>query len=118
VKRSLRWVPALALASVLAMMSTASGAVLVRGVSTSNGFRWRPKVVEINTGTRVKWKAVSGTHNVTDYKGNWNKSTTISAGETTGFTFNNSGVYKFRCTLHSNLSNGVCSGMCGKVVVG
>ena len=116
-RRSLKWVPALALVSALAMIPAASGAVLVRGVSTSNGFRWKPKVTDISSGTRVKWKAVTGSHTVTAYKGSWNKNTTLSAGETTGFTFNNTGVYKYRCTFHSTLSNGVCSGMCGKVVV-
>ena len=54
---------------------------------------------------------------VTAYKGNRNKNVTLSQGQTTSFTFNNAGVYKFRCTIHSTLSNGVCSGMCGKVVV-
>ncbi len=100
------------------MIPSASGATLIRGVSTSNGFRWRPKVTDVAKGTKVTWKAVSGTHTVTAYKGNWNKNTTINSGQTTSFTFNNTGVYKFRCTLHSTLSNGTCSGMCGKVVVG
>jgi len=118
VRRYVRWVPVVALVSVLSMVSTASGAVLVRGVSTSNGFRWRPKIVDINSGTRVKWKAVSATHTVTATSNNWNKSTTINQGETTGFTFNNNGTYRYRCTLHSDIVNGTCSGMCGKIVVG
>ncbi len=117
-KRSLKWVPAVALVSALAMIPAASGATLIRGVSTSNGFRWRPKVTDVAKGAKVTWKAVDGTHTVTAYTGNWNKNTTISQGQTTAFTFNNTGVYKFRCTLHSTLSNGTCSGMCGKVVVG
>jgi plastocyanin len=107
--------PAIALVTVLASIPSASGATLIRGVSTN---RWRPKVTDVAPGTRVTWKAVSGTHTVTAYKGNWSKDTTLSPGETTRFTFNNTGVYKFRCRFHSSLSNGVCSGMCGRVVVG
>jgi plastocyanin len=117
-RRTLKWVPAAALVTTLAMIPAASGANLIRGVSTSNGFRWRPKITSVANGAKVSWKAVNGTHTVTAYKGNWNKNTTISQGQTTSFTFNNNGVFKFRCTLHSTLSNGVCSGMCGKVVVG
>ena len=117
VRRSLKWVPAVALVSALAMIPAASGATLIRGVSDSGG-RWRPKVTSISSGTKVTWKAASGSHTVTAYKGNWSKNTTINQGQTTSFTFNNNGVYKFRCRFHSTLSNGTCSGMCGKVVVG
>jgi plastocyanin len=64
------------------------------------------------------WKAVSGTHTVTAYSKNWSKNTTISQGNTTSFTFKKAGTYKFVCTIHGSVSNGVCSGMCGKIVVG
>jgi plastocyanin len=88
--------------------------VRIRGRSS----RWHPQSVSINQGTRVVWRAVDTTHTVTAYRGNWSKDTTISAGERTRFTFNAAGTYKYRCTIHSGLSNGVCTGMCGKVVVG
>jgi plastocyanin len=95
-------------------------AVLIRGVSTSNGPRWKPKSVSINKGAKVVWKAVSGPHTVTAYKGPWNKNTSLSRGEKTSFTFKKNGVYKYRCMIqgHSSLVNGVCTGMCGKVTVG
>ena len=118
VRRTLKLVPAVALVSALAMIPSASGAVLVRGVSTSNGFRWRPRITNIAPGTKVTWKSVTGSHTVTRYQGNWNKNVTIAQGQTTSFTFNNAGVYKFYCTFHGHVVNGVCSGMCGKVVVG
>jgi plastocyanin len=88
--------------------------VRVRGRNSS----WHPQSVSINRGSRVVWRAVDRTHTVTAYRGDWSKNTTISAGERTRFTFNSAGRYKYRCTLHSSLSNGVCNGMCGRVVVG
>jgi plastocyanin len=95
-------------------------AVVVKGVATSNGPRWKPKAISINKGVKVVWKAVSGPHTVTAYKGPWNKNTSLSKGQTTSFTFKRNGVYKYRCTIqgHSTLVNGVCSGMCGKITVG
>ena len=96
----------------------ASAAVVIKAVSTSTGFKWKPHKVSVAKGTKVVWKAVSGTHTVTAYSKNWSKNTTISQGSTTSFTFKKAGTYKFRCTIHSTLVNGVCSGMCGKVVVG
>jgi plastocyanin len=95
-------------------------ATLVKGVSTTNGPRWKPKAVSINVGGKVTWKAVSGSHTVSAYKGPWNKNTSLSQGSTTSFTFKKRGVYKYRCLIsgHSTLVNGVCSGMCGKVTVG
>jgi plastocyanin len=95
-------------------------ATLIKGVSTSSGPRWKPKSVSINVGGKVTWKAVSGPHTVSAYKGPWNKNTSLSQGSTTSFTFKKKGVYKYRCLItgHSTLVNGVCSGMCGKVTVG
>lgn len=97
---------------------SAGAAVLIKGVDTSSGFRWKPHAVNVAVGTKVVWKAMTGIHTVTAYTGRWRKSTTIARGATTSFTFRSAGVYKFRCLFHSILRNGVCSGMCGKVVVG
>jgi plastocyanin len=76
-----------------------------------------PARLRVATGTRVVWKAVSLTHTVTAYRGDWSKNVTISAGQTTSFTFKQAGRYKYRCTIHSTLADGVCTGMCGKIVV-
>ena len=103
---------------VLMIATAASGAVLVRGLRTDDGRNiWRPRKVDVDVGQTVKWKAVEGNHTVTAYGGNWSKDVTLAQGETTTKTFNNPGRYKFRCRFHSTLSDGVCSGMCGKVVV-
>lgn len=117
VRRSTRRA-AIALAAVTALVvvpaTTAQAAVRVKATGSQT---FRPKRLSIGTGTKVVWKAVSLTHTVTAYRGRWSKNTTITAGETTSFTFKNAGRYKYRCTIHSTLSNGVCTGMCGKVVV-
>jgi len=110
-------IPVIALVGMFAMAPTANSAVVIKGVSTTSGFQWHPKTVNITHGTKVTWKAVAGTHTVTAYRGAWNKNTTINQGQSTSFTFNSAGTYKFRCLFHSTLVNGVCSGMCGKVVV-
>ena len=103
---------------VLAIAGAASGAVLVRGLRNDAGANvWRPKRVDISAGQTVKWKAFEGSHTVTAYGGNWSMNVTLAQGEATTRRFNNNGTYRFRCTFHSSLSNGTCSGMCGKVLV-
>jgi len=106
--------PAIALVTVFAMAPAANSAVVVKGSGTS----WRPRTTTINTGVKVVWKAVSGSHTVTAYKGAWSKNTSIPQGSSTSFTFNRAGTYKFYCRIHGSVTNGVCSGMCGKIVVG
>jgi plastocyanin len=102
----------------VSMTQSAGAAVQIKGVHTAAGYRWQPKAVTVAVGTKVVWTAVMGSHTVTAYKGKWTKSTTLPQGSTTSFTFKSAGVYKFRCRFHSTLVNGVCSGMCGRVVVG
>jgi len=110
---------AVILAAVAALtLATVSTAQAVERVKATGSQTFRPKKLQVGTGTRVVWKSVSGTHTVTAYSNNWSKNTTISTGDTTSFTFSNAGRYKYRCTFHSTLSNGVCTGMCGKVIVG
>ena len=108
---------AVALVAVF-VMPPAGASVLIKGVQTTAGYRWKPKAVTVAVDTKVVWTAVTGSHTVTAYKGKWKKSTTLAQGSSTSFTFAAAGVYKFRCRFHSTLVNGVCSGMCGKVVVG
>ena len=91
----------------------ASAATLVRG----NSMRWRPATVTIARGATVKWKAVDVRHTVTAYGTNWSFSRSLAAGSSTTRTFNRRGTYKYYCTIHGSVSGGVCSGMCGKVVV-
>ncbi len=102
-------------ALVILPAATAQASVRVKATG-SNMFR--PKRLEVATGTKVVWKSVSGTHTVTAYSRNWAKDAQISTGDTTSFTFGSSGRYRYYCRFHAQVVNGVCSGMCGKVIVG
>lgn len=103
---------------VLGMTGVASaGTVTVKAGASGNHFS--PSAKSVPKGTKVVWKNVSVTkHTVTSYSKNWSKKTGLPAGSSTSFVFKTKGVYKYRCTLHSTLSGGVCSGMCGKITVG
>lgn len=78
---------------------------------------WSPTTVRISRGDTIKWRAVSGTHTVNAFGGNWAFSKPLSTGAVQGRTFRRAGTFLFRCTIHSTLTSGRCSGMCGKVVV-
>jgi plastocyanin len=78
---------------------------------------WSPATVRISRGDTIRWKAVSGSHTVTAYRSGWHFNKQLSTGEVERRIFRRAGTYFFRCTIHSTLTNGRCSGMCGKVVV-
>jgi plastocyanin len=107
----------LVLAAVIVggIASTASAATIVRGRS----MRWRPATVKVDRGQAVKWRAVDTHHTVRSYGTNWTYSAHLAAGTSTPpRTFNRRGTFRFYCTVHGSVSGGVCTGMCGKVVVG
>ena len=104
------------------VVQPATSAVVIRGVSCSScgsGYKWQPASTSIVHGTKVTWKAVTGRHTVTSIGKNWSKNVTLNSGQTTSFTFQTAGTYRFRCTIHSsyNATTKKCTGMCGKVVV-
>jgi len=99
VKRLKLLLPAIALVTVFAMAPAANSAVVVKG----SGARWRPKVTTINAGVKVTWKAVSGSHTVTAYKGAWSKNTSIPQGTKTSFTFKKAGTYNVFCSIHAGM---------------
>jgi plastocyanin len=108
------FVLAASLALALLPASPASAAVIVRG----SGRTWTPSIVRISRGGSVRWRGVSGTHFVRSYGGGWTYSHALSAGTTTpARTFNRAGTFRFYCTIHGSVVGGVCSGMCGKIVV-
>ena len=95
--------------------STASAATIVRG----RVMRWRPATVTIARGGAVKWRAVDTHHTVRSYGTNWTYSAHLAAGTSTApHRFKRRGTFRFYCTVHGSVSGGVCTGMCGKVVVG
>lgn len=93
----------------------ASATVVVRGVGT----RWSPATTNILRGGSVRWMAVSNAHQVRAYGGNWTfGSRILQPGQSTlARTFNTRGTFRFYCTIHGRLVNGVCQGMCGRIVV-
>lgn len=108
---------AVLLAAVMLVIVTASTALAAERVG-ARGMSFRPKRVEVSVGERVVWRSANATHTVTAYRGDWSKDSTIDEGERTRFRFTEGGRYKYRCTIHSTLADGRCSGMCGVVVVG
>ena len=115
--RGRRFVAAFALAGALAAVPVASqGATFT--VKATGDRTWRPASMSVAKGSKVVWKNPSdSSHNVVAYKGSWNKSSSLAPGARTSFTFKKAGTYKYRCTLHSDIDDGVCEGMCGKVRV-
>ena len=107
----------MALMVVLAMTGAAEGGTVTVKVGAS-GSTFSPKSKSVPKGTKVVWADQGGSHTVTAYSKNWTKTTHLSGMASTSFTFKSAGVYKYRCTIHSTLSGGVCSGMCGKITVG
>ena len=105
----------LAAAMVAGSAGFANAAVVVKATSTRH---WNPAKTTVAKGTKVVWKnPTTTTHTVTAYSKNWSKNVTLSSGATTSSVFKNTGTFKFRCTIHSTLVGGVCSGMCGVVKV-
>lgn len=88
-------------------------------VRATHDDRWDPSSRNVVRGDRVVWSNPTGVeHNVTAYGGNWSKSTTLLTGDRTAKTFRQTGTYRYRCTFHSRLSGGRCSGpMCAVIRV-
>ena len=96
----------------------ASTTISGKCAGTTFGAAWFPASITVSKGAKVIWKAVScSPHTVTSRGTNWSKNVTLQAGQTTSKIFGTKGVFKFRCKFHSSVTNGVCSGMCGKVTV-
>ncbi|MDP9068051.1 MAG: hypothetical protein M3N53_06870 [Actinomycetota bacterium] len=81
---------------------------------------WNDSYNHVVPGTRVVWKnpaRLNDTHDVTAYGRNWDRQVTLRPGESTAKRFRNTGTYKYRCRIHSQLNNGECEGMCGVIHV-
>ena len=89
----------------------------VRGVFNGTRYVWSPTVKSITRGTAVRWRAVDGSHTIKSRGTNWSYLRSLSAGTTVTRTFNRRGTFRYYCTIHGSLANGVCTGMCGRIVV-
>lgn len=113
-----RWVPLIAV--VLALLPLPAGADTARfkAFGDPGSFHWHPEARRIEPGDKIVWANATGTrHTVTAYKGKWDKDASIEPEGKTAAKFPRAGTYRFRCTLHSTLTDGVCDGMCGTVKV-
>ncbi len=81
---------------------------------------WNESYNHVVPGSRVVWKnpvRLNANHDVTAYGRNWDKRVILSPGESTAKRFRNTGTYKYRCRIHSQLNDGQCDGMCGVIHV-
>jgi hypothetical protein len=51
------------------------------------------------------------------YGGHWIFNRILPNGSSVTRRFLRRGTFLFRCTIHSRIVNGVCQGMCGRIVV-
>ena len=115
--RTIRCIGVAAIAGALALTPVASsaGSYTVRATESR---AWKPAGLTVTKGSKVTWKnPTSTTHNIVAYKGAWSYNKTLSSGSRAARTFKQKGTYKYRCTLHSDMDDGRCDGMCGKIVV-
>jgi plastocyanin len=105
--------------SIGAAAASGSGDAPTRDTKTVRAIsdHWSPTTVRISAGDGIRWKAVSNSHTVTAYRGGWRFDESLASGQAVRHRFAAAGIFRFRCRIHSSLVNGVCSGMCGKVVV-
>ena len=89
----------------------------VRGVFNGTRYVWSPKTRTISRGTAVRWRSVDGTHTVKSRGANWSYFRNVPLGASVARTFNRRGTFRYYCTIHGSISNGVCTGMCGRIVV-
>ncbi|HET9672031.1 MAG TPA: hypothetical protein VFQ40_04200 [Actinomycetota bacterium] len=118
-RRAGRAVAALVVSAAVLLPSGVASAdtVWVRGLF-DGGYVWKPKTRSIAVGTTVRWKAVEGNHNVRSRGSNWSFARSLPEGTSVARTFNRRGTFRYYCTIHGSVQNGVCSGMCGRIVVG
>jgi plastocyanin len=101
---------------MVVVMGVAALAITKRVRATADR-KWRPKIVDIGRGDKVRWtNPTNRVHDVTAY-GGWSFSRVLSPGESAVRTFNSRGTFKYRCARHSGIVGGKCQGMCGRVVV-
>jgi plastocyanin len=119
-RRIVTRIVALAFAAAIVLGSSGPASAVTVGVrAVFNGTRyvWTPAVRTISPGTTIRWRAVNGGHNIKSRGANWSYFRTLASGTTRTRTFNRRGTFRYYCTIHGSVVNGVCSGMCGRIVV-
>ena len=112
------WIASFSLLLVLGPVGSASAeTVRVRGVFNGSSYIWQPKTRSVVDGTTIRWKAVDGSHNIQSRGSNWSFFRSLPQGTSVSRAFNQTGTFRYYCTIHGNVSGGNCSGMCGRIVV-
>ena len=109
--------PTIALAVIASLVLVVSPPAEAATHIQAIGVAFSPRSVTVQRGDVVKWLGVSGFHDVVAYGHDWSFSEQLPAGGRVKLRFRVVGVYRFRCTYHSSLIGGVCSGMCGTITV-
>jgi plastocyanin len=82
---------------------------------------WKASYRHISKGDRIVWvnpAANMQDHDVHAIGSNWGKSTMLRPGERTSKVFKRTGLYKYRCRIHSQRVDGRWEGMIGAIHVG
>lgn len=99
---------ALSLMAMSGATPASSGEFTTKAKILDSGYQ--PKRLEIGQGTAVKWvNKGSETHTVTANDGSFDSSD-VAPGETFRRRFKDTGVFKYRCTIHPELRGKVISG--------
>jgi plastocyanin len=107
---------------VLAVAGSAGARPFLIDVA-DGGLKYSPKTAHVKKGKRIKWtNQGSGTHTVSFYKKpkrSGVSSLSLGAGESGKRKPKKTGTYKYRCLIgaHSSLTDGQCTGMCGKLKI-
>jgi plastocyanin len=116
--RLLRSFVVISVALLLALAPSASIASRFKIKADTTDDVWDPEHVFIHRGDVIVWKNPDDRfHDLTSYGRNWDKEQGLPPGESTMRKFKKTGVYKFRCRIHSAMQDGVCDGMCGLIHV-
>jgi plastocyanin len=89
----------------------------VRGIFNGTRFVWSPQTRSIVPGTTIRWRAIDRNHNDKSRGSNWSYFRNLPRGTSVARAFNRRGTFRYYCTIHGNVSNGACTGMCGRIVV-
>ena len=111
-----------ALVALIAAASLALGAGASSGapvtVNATFARTWNPVTQPVTKGGKVVWKNPSGEdHNLRAYGGNWSFRKPLGFGDSVGKRFKKTGVFRYRCGLHSQKIDGKWTGMVGKIKV-
>jgi plastocyanin len=105
--------------AILSLMIPSHAFSATKFVNLTSRDKFKPAEISIPKDDAIKWtNQDDDEHTVTAYGRGWDKDVELEEeGDTTKRRFRHAGTFKYRCRYHSVLTDGKCTGMCGKVVV-